>query len=78
MEPVEPKYQWGQRVRAICDLVNDGSYPGRDQDELLAGAGAYGEIVRVGAHRESGKAIYLVEFPPDLIVGCLEEELAPV
>ena len=23
----EPKYQWGQRVRANTDLFNDGSYP---------------------------------------------------
>ena len=25
--PAAPKYQWGQRVRALIDLYNDGSYP---------------------------------------------------
>lgn len=77
MEPAEPKFEWGQRVLAICDLFNDGSYPEREPGELLAGAGTCGEIVRVGAHQESKKVIYLVEFSPDLVVGCLEEELAP-
>ncbi len=74
-EPGEPKYQWGQRVRAACDLVNDGSYPERTADELLVDAGAVGEIVRVGTHEESGTPIYLVEFSSSLVVGCLEEEL---
>ena len=27
-----PKYQWGQRVRALGDLHNDGSYPERSSD----------------------------------------------
>lgn len=77
MEASEPKYQWGQRVRAVCDLANDGSYPERGHDELLAGVGACGEIVRIGMLSESGKPVYLVEFSPNLVVGCLEEELAP-
>jgi len=75
-EPGEPRYQWGQRVRAVCNLVNDGSYPERSADELLVDAGAAGEIVRVGMHKESGTPIYLVEFSSSLVVGCLEEELA--
>jgi nitrogen fixation protein NifZ len=75
-EPREPRYQWGQRVRAACNLVNDGSYPERSTDELLVDAGAVGEIVRVGMHKESGTPIYLVEFSSGLVVGCLEEELA--
>ena len=76
-EPDEPKYQWGQRMRAACDLVNDGSYPDRRADELLVNAGASGEVVRVGTHQESGAPVYLVEFADHLVVGCFEEELAP-
>lgn len=76
-EPGQPKYQWGQRVRAACDLVNDGSYPERRADELLVNAGASGEIVRVGTFSESGTPVYLVEFAENLVVGCFEEELAP-
>lgn len=75
-EPDEPKYQWGQRVCAACDLVNDGTYPERRADELLVNAGAIGEIVRVGRHEESGTPVYLVEFSSSLVVGCLEDELA--
>ncbi|MFZ0837316.1 MAG: nitrogen fixation protein NifZ, partial [Xanthobacteraceae bacterium] len=26
IEPRLPKYQWGQRVKALIDLHNDGSY----------------------------------------------------
>ncbi len=76
IEPGQPKYQWGQRVCAACDLVNDGSYPDRPADELLVNAGASGEVVRVGTVSESGAPVYLVEFAENLVVGCFEEELA--
>jgi nitrogen fixation protein NifZ len=71
----EPKFQWGQRVRALEDLVNDGSYPDRREDEMLVEAGALGEVVQVGSHVESNTPIYLVEFAPGLVVGCVEEEI---
>jgi len=74
-EPRTPKYQWGQRVRALAPIHNDGSYPERREDELLVGEGETGEVVQVGSHVESDTPIYLVEFAPDLVVGCLEEEL---
>jgi len=75
----EPIYQWGQRVRAATDLVNDGTYPGVPVDALLAVAGTEGEIVNVGHHEESNTPVYLVEFLIEsggqVVVGCLEEEL---
>jgi hypothetical protein len=40
MEPAQPKYDWGQRVRAVIDLVNDGSFPEAAEGELLVPAGA--------------------------------------
>jgi len=73
----EPKFQWGQAVRAIGDLVNDGTYPGRVEGETLVKAGTRGEIVQVGTHMDFGSVVYLVEFAPNLVVGCLETELAP-
>lgn len=73
----EIKYDWGMRVRATTDLVNDGSYPDRAEDELLVKSGDVGEIVNIGAHVESETTIYLVEFSPQLVVGCLEEEIEP-
>jgi nitrogen fixation protein NifZ len=76
LEPREPAYAWGQRVIALDDLVNDGSYPERDEDALLAARGAVGEIVNIGQAPDLNEPVYLVQFP-DCVVGCLEIELAP-
>lgn len=78
MSDAQAKFDWGQRVRATVDLVNDGSYPERAADDLLVASGATGEIVNVGAHVETETIIYLVEFSPQLVIGCLEEEIEPV
>jgi nitrogen fixation protein NifZ len=78
MEPLPPKYQWGQRVRAAIDLVNDGSFPDQPEDAVLAKTGDGGEIVQVGTHVETGRPVYLVEFGPQRVVGCLEDEIAPL
>ncbi|HVZ52577.1 MAG TPA: nitrogen fixation protein NifZ [Pseudolabrys sp.] len=78
IEPATPKYQWGQRVRASVDLLNDGSFPEQPIDALLASSGDVGEIVQVGTHVESNTAVYLVEFGPNRVVGCLETEIAPL
>ncbi len=77
-EPREPKYQWGQRVRAGVDLYNDGSHPEHAADALLVSAGASGEIVQTGMHVESNTPVYMVEFTGVRhVVGCLEEEIVP-
>ena len=74
----EPKFQWGQPVVALIDLVNDGSYPGVDLEGLLIENGTRGEIVQTGMHEESNTPIYLVEFPGGKVVGCLENEIGTV
>jgi nitrogen fixation protein NifZ len=74
----EPKFQWGQRVRAGIDLYNDGSLPEHELGALLVPAGATGEIVQTGMHVESNTPVYMVEFDGVRhVVGCLEEEIAP-
>ena len=78
IDPREPKFQWGQRVRCLIDLVNDGSYPNAAEDALLVEAGGLGEIVQVGSHVDSSTPIYLVEFNEKYVIGCLEEEIAPL
>jgi nitrogen fixation protein NifZ len=75
-EPRLPKYQWGQRVRAAVDLMNDGSFPNASVDGRLVAVGDTGEIVQVGRHTDANLPIYLVEFGERLVVGCLEEEIS--
>lgn len=78
IEPRIPKYQWGQRVKALIDLHNDGSFPDVPVEDLLVGVGDTGEIVQVGTHTGANLPVYLVEFGERLVVGCLEEEIVPV
>lgn len=72
----EPVYAWGQRVIALDDLINDGSYPDRPEDALLASRGSVGEVVKIGHAPELNEPVYLVQFA-DCVVGCLEIELVP-
>ncbi|HEY0329304.1 MAG TPA: nitrogen fixation protein NifZ [Rhodopseudomonas sp.] len=72
----EPKYQWGQRVKAAIDLFNDGSFPDQPDGALLVQTGDAGEIVKIGSHVESNTPVYLVEFGSSRVVGCLEDEIA--
>jgi nitrogen fixation protein NifZ len=77
MSPTEQRaaaYSWGQRVIALDDLCNDGSYPERPLDALLAARGSLGEIVKVGHALELNEPIYLVQFD-DCVIGCMELEI---
>lgn len=74
--PAEPLFQWGQKVSAVDDLRNDGSFPELAPDALIVRAGAVGEIVQVGMHVEANLPVYMVEFGPNRVVGCLEGEIA--
>ncbi len=76
IEPRAPSYSWGQRVIALDDLVNDGSYPERPVEAVLAARGTVGEIVNVGHAQELNEPVYLVQFE-GCVVGCLEIELVP-
>lgn len=75
--PRMPKFEWGQQVTASAPLFNDGSHPECPVDALLVEQGARGEIVQVGRHVEMDMPIYMVAFPDNRIVGCLEEEIIP-
>lgn len=73
----DPKYQWGQPVTTVTDLVNDGSYPDAPLDALLETVGSRGEIVNVGLIEDIDLPVYLVEFTDGKVVGVFEEEIAP-
>jgi nitrogen fixation protein NifZ len=73
--PAEPPaFQWGQRVVALCDLLNDGSYPDVPEGATLVEAGTEGEVVQVGLHEASKRSIYLVDFD-GCVVACEDEAL---
>jgi nitrogen fixation protein NifZ len=77
--PREPKYEWGIAVKAMVDLLNDGSHPDTPVGGLLVVKDTVGEIVRVGYAPEANNLpVYLVEFPGGKLIGCLEEEIIPV
>jgi nitrogen fixation protein NifZ len=78
IDPRLPKYQWGQPVKALIDLYNDGSFPDAKASEKLVAMGDQGEIVQVGSHVDTNTPIYLVEFREHRVVGCLEEEIEPL
>lgn len=78
IDPRTPKYQWGQPVKALIDLHNDGSFPGAQPNEKLVTVGDRGEIVQVGSHVDSNTPVYLVEFRDHRVIGCLEEEIMPL
>lgn len=76
IEPKVPSFTAGQRVVALCDLLNDGTHPKEAPDALLVPAGAVGEVINVGHAPEANEPIYLVEFGK-VVVGCTDDELAP-
>jgi nitrogen fixation protein NifZ len=39
--------------------------------------GTPGEVVQVGMHEATETPVYLVEFPGQRVIGCLEQDIAP-
>lgn len=70
------KYRWGDKVKVMNDIWNDGSYPGVEENEVLVFQGQQGHVLQVGKD-EGGKFLYVVEFG-DKLVGCFEEELSKI
>lgn len=74
IEPCEARYQWGQAVVALEDLLNDGSHPEHAPDAVIVETGSEGRIVQIGHHESSNQPVYMVEFG-ERVVGCMEEEI---
>jgi len=77
MHAPTPRYEWGQRVQALTNLFNDGTYPEQPENALLVCEGEEGEVVQIGRHVESGIPVYMVEFSSRRVIGCTEQELMP-
>lgn len=75
---MKPRYDYGQELRVIRSLRDDGTYPGKQRGDLLVLRGSSGYVVDVGTFLQD-QLIYRVHFlEQDVQVGCREEELIPV
>ncbi len=72
-----PKYEYGDAVRVIRNIRNDGTFPGEDTGTLLVPRGSVGYVRDVGTFLQD-QLIYTVHFmEAGRVVGCREEELQP-
>lgn len=72
-----PRFEYGDEVRVIRNVRNDGTYPGKEVGELLLRRGSVGNVHDVGTYLQD-QIIYRVYFlDTGRMVGCREEELVP-
>ncbi|WP_207061204.1 nitrogen fixation protein NifZ [Motiliproteus sp. SC1-56] len=72
-----PKYEYGQALRVIRTIRDDGSYPGKQRGDLLIPRGSVGHVADVGTFLQD-QIIYRVHFiEAGIQVGCRETELIP-
>ncbi len=69
------RWDYGEAVRVVRNVRNDGTYPGLDPGAFLVRRGSIGYVVDVGTFLQD-QIIYSVNFLDEgKIVGCREEEL---
>jgi nitrogen fixation protein NifZ len=74
---MRPLYDYGDEVRVLRNVRNDGTYPGQSTGTLLVRRGSTGYVRDVGTFLQD-QIVYSVHFLDcDRIVGCREEELQP-
>lgn len=74
---MRPVYDYGDEVRLMRNVRNDGTYPGLDTGVPLVSRGSVGHVQSVGTYLQE-YIIYSVHFlEQDILVGCREEELIP-
>lgn len=73
-----PQYEYGDEVRLVRNVRNDGTYPGEPTGHLLVRRGSVGYVRDVGTFLQD-QLIYTVDFmEAGRRVGCREQELQPV
>ena len=71
------RYDYGDEVRVVRNVRNDGTYPGLDVGAPLVRRGSVGYVVNVGTFLQD-QVIYSVHFLNEQrLVGCRAEELIP-
>ncbi|MGD2118543.1 MAG: nitrogen fixation protein NifZ [Chromatiales bacterium] len=72
---MRPKFEYGEAVRVVRNLRNDGTYPGEPTGRLLVRRGSVGYVRDVGTFLQD-QLIYSVDFIElGIRVGCREQEL---
>lgn len=72
-----PEYEYGDAVRLIRNVRNDGTFPGTATGALLVRRGSVGFVRDVGTFLQD-QLIYSVDFmDAGRMVGCREQELQP-
>lgn len=70
-----PRYEFGESVRVIRNVRNDGTYPGMEIGDFLVRRGSVGYVQNVGTFLQD-QVIYSVHFIDiNMVIGCREEEL---
>jgi nitrogen fixation protein NifZ len=74
---VRPRFEYGEGVRVLRNIRNDGTFPGHATGTLLVPRGSVGFVRDVGTFLQD-QLIYSVHFlDAERVVGCREEELQP-
>ncbi|MES9965163.1 MAG: nitrogen fixation protein NifZ [Candidatus Sedimenticola sp. 20ELBAFRAG] len=72
---MRPRFEYGEAVRVVRNLRNDGTYPGERAGKLLIRRGSVGYVRDVGTFLQD-QLIYSVDFfEQGIMVGCREQEL---
>ncbi len=72
---MRPQFEYGDAVRVIRNVRNDGTFPGQATGTLLIRRGSTGFVRDVGTFLQD-QIIYSVHFlDSDRMIGCREEEL---
>jgi len=70
-----PQFEYGESVRVIRNIRNDGTFPNIATGALLIKRGSVGYVTNIGTFLQD-QIIYTVHFLElDRMVGCREEEL---
>lgn len=70
-----PAFEQGHKVRALKDVRNDGTYPGRPVGDFLIRAGDVGYVISIGTYLQM-YYIYAVDFyEKRVVVGMRAKEL---
>ena len=72
---MKPEYDYGEVVRVVRTIRDDGTFPGKQRGDLIVRKGNCGYVRDVGVFLQD-QLIYQVHFiEEDVIVGCRSQEL---